>query len=169
MKAKYLPLILGLLFSIGCSKLPEGELWKKAETARENGNADSVIQVCQTLIKEYPDGKIAPAATYLIAEMYQNSKKDPRAAIQQYRFFVRKYPDLQQTPVAYFLIGFLENNELKELDSARAAYETFLAKFPKHELAESAKFELSTLGKTPEEIMKEKEAPPPAIARKARK
>ena len=150
----------------GCGKLPEAELWKRVESARANNNADSTIQVCQKIIAEYPQGTTAPAAMYMIGEMYQNGKRDYRAAIGQYRLFIKTYPDLKQTPVALFLIGFLYNNELKMADSAKAADENFIAKYPTHELKSSAEFEISSIGKNPDEIIKDD---PPAKKPAARK
>ncbi len=141
------------LLLIGCTKMTEDELWQKVEKSRASGNADSTIQVCQTILKEYPEGKNASAALYLIAETYQNGKQDYRAAVNYYSTFVKRYPDLNSTPVAMFIIAFIYNNNLQMFDSARIAYQDFIARFPNHELAASAKFEIDNLGKTPDEII----------------
>jgi TolA-binding protein len=142
-----------LLFLSGCAKLTEDQLWQKIEETQANGNYDSTIQVCQTLLKQYPEGKDASAALYKIGEIYQNGKHDYPAAVNYYHAFVNKYPDLNSTPVAMFVIGFIYNNNLQMIDSARATYQEFVARFPNHELAASAKFELDNLGKTPDEII----------------
>ncbi|HTR81822.1 MAG TPA: tetratricopeptide repeat protein [Bacteroidota bacterium] len=142
----------------GCARFTEDQLWSKIENARANGNPDSTIQVCQLLLKQYPEGKDAPAALYMIAETYQDGKHDYRNAVNYYHAFVTRYADLNSTPVAMFLIGFIYNNNLQMTDSARMAYEEFIAKFPNHELAASAKFEIDNLGKTPDEIMAIKKA-----------
>lgn len=141
------------LFLFGCSRMTEDELWQKAEQSRTGNNFDSTIQVCQTIVHEYPNGRKASAALYLLGETYQNGKHDYHAAINYYQAFVKKYPDLNSTPVAIFIIGFIYNNNLQMIDSARMAYQEFITKFPSHDLASSAKFELENLGKSPDEIV----------------
>jgi TolA-binding protein len=142
-----------ILFLIGCAKMTEDELWQKVEQSRASGNTDSTIQMCQAILKEYPEGKNASAALYMIAETYQNGKHDYHAAVNYYNAFVKQYPDLNSTPVAMFITAFIYNNNLQMYDSARIAYQSFIARFPNHELAASAKFEIDNLGKTPDEII----------------
>ena len=142
-----------MVFMVGCAKMSEEELWQKVEESRANNNFDSTIQVCQTILKDYPEGKKTPAATYLLGEVYQNGKHEYQTSVNYYRTFIRKYPDLNSTPLALFIVGFIYNNNLQMMDSARITYEEFLLKFPDHELATSAKFELANLGKSPDEII----------------
>ena len=142
-----------ILFLIGCAKMTEDELWQKIEQSRASGNLDSTIQMCQATIKDYPQGKNASAALYMIAETYQNGKHDYRSAVNYYSAFVKQYPDLNSTPVAMFITAFIYNNNLQMFDSARVAYQNFITRFPNHELAASAKFEIDNLGKTPDEII----------------
>ena len=137
----------------GCRKLTEDELWQKVELSRANTNFDSTIQVCQTILKQYPEGPRASAAMYMIAETYQNGKHDYHAAVDYYHAFATKYPDLNSTPVAMFVIGFIYNNNLQMYDSARVAYQAFITGFPTHELTTSAQFEVDNLGKTADEII----------------
>ncbi len=141
------------LFILSCGKLSEEELWKRVESAKKNNNVDSTIVMSQKIIQEYPKGKFAPASLFLLAETYYRVKKESRIGLNYYKLFVERYPDLQPTPVAQFLIGFIYNNDLRMIDSARFAYESFLTEYPDHQLAESARFELSMLGKPPEEIV----------------
>ena len=137
----------------GCSRLTEDQLWQKIEETRARGNFDSTIQVCKTLLKQYPDGKNAAASLYMLGDISQNGTHDYSAAVNYYHAFAVKYPDLETTPVAMFVTAFIYNNNLQMLDSARTAYQAFLAKYPNHELATSAKFELENLGKSPDEII----------------
>lgn len=150
----------------GCGKLPEAELWRRAEFAYANKNADSSIQVCQKIIEEYPQGEITPKAMFMIADANINIRHDFRAAIAQYYAFIRKYPDQKKTPVALFQIGYLYNNELRMFDSAKVAYQDFVAKYPTHELKSSADFELLTMGKNPEELIKDEPPVKKQVARK---
>jgi outer membrane protein assembly factor BamD (BamD/ComL family) len=141
------------LFLFGCSKMTEDELWQKVEQSRNGSNFDSTIQVCQMIVQEYPNGRKASAALYMLGETYKDGKHDYHTAINYYQVFVKKYPDLNSTPLAMFIIGYIYNNNLQMIDSARIAYQEFVTKFPNHELASSAKFELENLGKSPDEIM----------------
>jgi hypothetical protein len=52
--------------------------------------------------------------------------------------------------------GFIEANNLHQFDEATKTYRIFLEKYPDHELAESAKQELNTMGQAPDEILKQK-------------
>jgi outer membrane protein assembly factor BamD (BamD/ComL family) len=141
-----------ILFLASCSKMTEDELWKKAEQVRAGGNADSTILLCQTILNDYPQGKEAAHALYMLAEAY-NGKQEYHAAVNYYSAFAAKYPDSSATPVAMFLVGFIYDTNLQMLDSARTAYQNFLTRFPNHELAASAKSEIDNLGKTPDEII----------------
>jgi outer membrane protein assembly factor BamD (BamD/ComL family) len=149
-------ILIAALFA-GCAKESEQALWKKVEASDATKNSDSTIMVCQTLLKDYPTGKLAPGALYKIAETYYHGKHDPRTATGYYRMFIARYPDLEWTPVAMFLLGFIYNNDIGNVDSARLGYQEFLAKYPKHDLAQSAQFELANLGKSPDQILAEKE------------
>jgi len=159
--------IIAVLFA-GCAKMTEDELWQKAELAKAAHNADSAIVLCQTLLSNYPEGKNAPAALFLIAESY-NAKSDFHTAVNYYAAFAKKYPDLNATPLAMFFVGFIYNNNLQMPDSAKIAYQNFIAKFPTHDLAKSAQFELDNLGKTPDEIIgakKDVAAKPKKVSKK---
>ncbi len=153
MKTISIAVILITALFAGCGKESEQSLWNKVEASRATNNADSTIMVCQTLLKEYPAGTLAPGALYMIAETYYRGKHDPRTATGYYRLFIEKHPDLAQTPVAMFLLGFIYNNDIRNMDSARVGYQQFLAKYPTHDLAASAKFELDNLGKSADDIL----------------
>ena len=138
---------------VGCSRPTEDALWEQVRQTRARGSFDSTIQAAQNLIREYPDGKKASAALFLLGDLHQNLKHDFPAAIAYYRSFAQKYPADSSAPVAMFIVGFIYNNNLQMYDSAKGAYESFMAKYPDHPLVASAKFELENLGKTPEEII----------------
>ncbi len=152
MKLTVRAIACGVLFLIGCAKMTEDEMWQRVEQLQASANTDSTIQMCQAILTEYPEGKNAPAALFMLGQAY-NGKHDYHAAVNYYSAFVKKYPDLKSTPLAMFFVGFIYNNNLQMFDSARVAYQNFIAKFPDHSLAASAKFELDNLGKTPDEII----------------
>ncbi len=135
-----------------CARVSEDDLWKKAEQVRSAGNADSAILLCQKMLSDYPQGKEAANALFMLAEAY-NGKQDFHAAVNSYAAYAVKYPDSSSAPLAMFLVGFIYDGNLQMYDSARAAYQNFLSKYPNHELAASARSEIDNMGKTPDEII----------------
>ena len=156
MKSLMLAVSAAALLVVGCARPTEEALWQQVQQTKAHGNYDSTVLSAQHLLKEYPDGKNAPAALFLLGDLNQNLIHNYPAAINYYRAFAEKYPADSSAPIAMFVVGFIYNNNLQMYDSARAAYEAFMAKFPNHALVASARFELENLGKTPEEIISSK-------------
>jgi TolA-binding protein len=159
MKSVGIGMVVVVFFIAGCAKLSENDLWTKVEQTRADGNYDSTIQVCKQILKDYPDGQKTSSAIYSLAETYQDRLQDFRTAVSYYSLFAQKFPNDTLAPAAMFLVGFLYNNDLQMYDSARDAYQQFLDKFPNNELASSARFELTNLGKSPEELLPPETAP----------
>ncbi len=155
MKNVFLFLIMVILVS-GCSKPNAEDIFNKGVDAQKAEQYDSAIEAYKELIKLYPDSARTPEAYYAIASILQNHKGQYAEAIQTYRQIVEKYPNNATAPSASFLIGFIYNNNLKKIDSARFAYEDFIKKYPNDQLVASAQFELANLGKSPDQILKEK-------------
>lgn len=159
MKSIAQTLIAVLLFTSGCSKPSEEDLWNKGVDAQKEDNVRDALDAYQQLVKDYPNGTRVAEALYAIGTVYQNDKRDTtkrrfELAIDAYKRIVNEYPDHATASSACFLIGFLYNNELRNVDSSRAAYLKFLEKYPGSPMVESAKFELANLGKEPSEILK---------------
>lgn len=148
----YALLSLGLLFS-SCSRETEEALLSKGTEAINAGDYEKAVEALEELLDEYPEGQRRPEALYALGGLYQREKGDIARALDCFRTIALQYPDHEKAPNSLFLMGFLYNNELHQLDSARAAYEEFLKRYPENEMAASAQFELSTLGKTPDEII----------------
>jgi TolA-binding protein len=172
---KVLPaiLIFLLLLLTGCSKPTEEELWNKGVDAQKSDNFDKALSSYQLLMKEYPKSEKVPEALYAIASIYQNNKQDStkhhfQKAIEAYQRLVNEYPHHATASSASFLIGFIYNNELKNTDSAKAAYEFYISRYPTSPMIESARFELSNLGREPADILKSA-LPPPGKEVTARK
>lgn len=134
-----------------------------AQQALVNKKVGEAVKSYNELITEYPESKLAPEAMVKLANLYQNMMVDSVTHVESYRKaesifknLFEKYPDSKQAPTALFMAGFIEANNLHQFDKATHTYRVFLEKYPDHELAESAKQELSTMGKAPEEILKEK-------------
>lgn len=164
---RFLFLIFAAL-TAGCSKPGAEEYFARAQHQAEAAatmadslrSPDAIREAFQTaiglyesLIREYPQHPLAEAALFEIANINNSNLHMPREAIEGYTLYCREYPAGKRTALAMFLIGYLYNNELHNTDSAEAAYGRFLEKYPDSEMATSARFELSTLGKSPEEAL----------------
>jgi len=167
----------------GCGKPSAGEYFARAQQ-----DAQSAASVADTLrspealqsafrpaldgfgsvIREYPRDPLAEAALFEIANIRNSNLHMPREAIDGYALYCRQYPSGQKAALAMFLIGYLYNNELHNTDSAAAAYRRFLEKFPDSDMATSARFELNTLGKSPEEALPLPKEEPPGRRKKQR-
>ena len=137
----------------GCSKPSATAMFQKGTNLQSSDQYDNAIEQFKELVKTYPDSAVTPEAMYALGTLYHDRKNDPRQAIDQYQALVAKYPNHATASNAAFMIGFIYNNDLKKIDSAKIAYTSFIQKYPNSPLVESAQFELSTMGKTPEEIL----------------
>jgi TolA-binding protein len=152
---RFIIFTLSLMFFLaGCSKPSAEEMFNKGVDAQKAEQYDAAIESYQELITLYPDSARTPEALYAIGTIYQNHKQSYHQAIHIYRHLADKYPNHATSPSALFLIGFIYNNDLKKIDSARIAYEDFIRRYPTNQLVESARFELTNLGKDPDDILK---------------
>jgi outer membrane protein assembly factor BamD (BamD/ComL family) len=116
----------------------------------------AAVKSYQEILASHPADSLAEAALFRVAYIRSNYTHEIVDAISAYKEYARLYPNGRHTEVAMFVVGFLYNNSLQQYDSAAVAYKSFLARFPQSEYAASAEHELSTLGKSPEELL-----PPP--------
>jgi TolA-binding protein len=161
---KYLALVLFTILVIACSKTSDQDYFNQAQTLLKEKKTAEAIKAIETLIKEYPESKIAPKALVQLAGIYQNQmveKLKPAESFNQaQKYFYQvyeKYPDSEEAPQSLFLSGFILANDLKDFDKATSHYNLFLSKYPSHSLAVSAKEELDNMGLSPEEILKRTE------------
>jgi TolA-binding protein len=144
--------VMAALTFIGCSKPSAEEMFNKGVDSQRAEQYDAAIGLYQELISTYPDSARTPEAYYALGAIYQNQKRSYHLAIDFYKQLVLKFPRHATSSNAAFIIGFIYNNELKQYDSARIAYEYFIKNYPDDHLVNDAKFELSNVGKTAEEI-----------------
>jgi tetratricopeptide (TPR) repeat protein len=168
-----------VLLWAGCSRLPAGDVLRKAQDDEELARKmldtmrvkpdgkkyfQNVVSEYSTLVDHYEESPEAAVALFRRAAIRNNDTKEHELAIEDYKLYARRYPTDEKTPVAMFLVGYIYNNELHNLDSAAAAYRRFLAAFPQNEMASSAQFELDNLGKSPDELVPpepQRQKPPP--------
>jgi len=84
----------------------------------------------------------------------ENSKGNNEKAIKLYEKLIRIHPDSEYSPMALFMIGYINANEIKDYERAKKVYAEFLEKYPTSELANSVKFELENMGKSPDELIR---------------
>jgi TolA-binding protein len=164
MRSIFILFVSSLLF-ISCSKPTDQDYMKKASESIKENKVSDAVQDYQSLLKEYPNSKLAPQALRELAMLYQNKMvKDVSEtesltkAAELYKSVFDKYPDSDIAPPSLFMSGFIEANDLRHYDKATAIYKTFLEKYPKHQLAASATEELKYMGLTPEQILQKKKS-----------
>lgn len=150
LKKLFIPLVL--MFLSSCSDFSDEELWIKIEQAKANENWDSTLQVSQRIIREFPQSRYGGWARFALAESYR-FKNQPRGALDNYKLFYEHYSEMQPAALSLFLTGYIYNNNLQMSDSAKHFYEKFLQQYPNHDLAPTVKYELQSLGKSPQETL----------------
>jgi len=143
-----------MVMLVGCSKPGATEMFRKGTELQSAEQYDGALEQFQEIVKTYPDSAQTPEALYALGTIYHDHKNDSYKALENYRTLVTKFPDHATASNAAFLIGFIYNNDLKKFDSAKIAYTAFIQKYPNSTLVESAQLELSTMGKSAEEILK---------------
>ena len=83
-------------------------------------------------------------------EKYNNEEYDE--ALTNFKNILKNYPESELASKATFMVGFINANHLNNLEEAKKYYEMFIKKYPNHELVDSAKYELETLGKNIEDL-----------------
>lgn len=161
----------------GCGKPSAQEYLDRGQQAEKNAKAAAdtlldrsaiaaayapVLENYRQLVEAYPHDPLAADAMFLIATIEQNNLRNPDAAVESYKRFTGTYPDAPKAPLAMFLVAYVYNNEIGNIDSARVWYTRFLERYPSHEMAQSAQFELTNLGRTPDELLSTKVAAAPA-------
>ncbi len=153
----------GVLFFNGCSSKSADDYMKTAKENVKQKNISEAINNYESVIQEFPESPQAPDALFQVATLYQNKMVKNISDIESYkkaeeifRKVYNKYPDDKKAPMALFLSGFILANDLRNFQSATNTYNLFLEKYPKHELASSAKEELSNMGLSPDQILQKK-------------
>ncbi len=136
-----------------CSGRNARDLYAEARAAEDSGKFALALEKYEKVVRDFPTEAVAETAMYKLVMIRSNSPGDKGLAVESQRRFLDLFPQSPQVPKVMFMLAFLYNNETKQIDSAKKYYELFLASYPDHELAPSAKFELETLGKGPEELL----------------
>jgi outer membrane protein assembly factor BamD (BamD/ComL family) len=152
MKSILVSLVAAALLA-SCSGRNARDLFAEARSAEDSGKFTLALEKYEEVVRDYPAEAVAETAMYRLVVIRSNSTGDKGLAVESQRRFLELFPKSLDVPKVMFMLAFNYNNEMHQLDSARKYYELFLASYPGHELAPSAKFELETLGKGPEELL----------------
>ncbi len=158
-------LLLPALFIIGCASDSAEKYKAAAEESLVKNDIPQAVKVYENLINEFPDHEYTREALYKVAELYQNKLVpgvDPMQSFEKasdyFKLVEERFPSSEKAPVALFMAAYIKANELKNYRQATELYNLFLKKYPKHELAPSASQELEIMGRSPDEVLKEKTA-----------
>lgn len=152
-------LFFTLFLLIGCGK-SDKELMDEGKANVEQGNIPEAVISFEEIVNEKPNSELAPEAISQLATIYQNKlvkniseQESLEKAAGLYKKIFDNYPESSLAPMGLFMTGFIQANELMNYDRATETYKLFIEKYPDHELAGSAREELTNMGLTPEEIL----------------
>lgn len=80
---------------------------------------------------------------------------DPGRTIWLLDRLITRYPEHEKAAMSLFLKAFTYDTRLYDTTSARHYYELFIQKYPEHEFAPEAQAAIQTLGKSPEDLIRE--------------
>ncbi|MBL4754377.1 MAG: tetratricopeptide repeat protein [Flavobacteriales bacterium] len=135
----------------------EIELYSNSKTMFNPQTAENLVSEYEAFITAHPKDSLAAPYLFKGAEVSMGMGSSYKA-IELYKRVYTEYPDYVKAPTSLFLIGFVNETQLKNLSEAQKYYRKFIAEFPAHTLIKDAKFSLSHLGKSDEDIIKEFEA-----------
>ena len=149
------------LFACGEKKWTEKDCLKaeKALFAEEtNPNMDVLTHAVDVYCQFVEENPEAPTAAEWLFKALQISAKNLPAekSIEIGNKLMADYPDFEQTPVAMFLMGSMVYEEkLGNYGKALEMYETLLERYPDSDFAESARYSIRNIGKSPEDLVRE--------------
>ncbi len=156
-------IIATLVLLIGCSGQDASDLMNQASDLQQDGKTAEALALYEQVAKDFADAPEAPQAMFRCALIYVNEQKDPVKAATTYELIAEKYPQSEWGHKGLFAAAYTYANEISNLDRAREAYQKYLKQYPDSSMAETARFELDNLGKSPEELLQSlQESQPPA-------
>jgi len=158
----FLLFIMVIIFAF-CSGQSDKKLFDEAANLVNEKKYDEAVVIFNQLVEENTESELAPKALFESAKIYQgkviknlNSHESLQKSVEVYKKIYNNYPTTAEAENALFMAGFILANDLNDLPGAKEKYELYLEKYPNGQLADDAKIELQNLGKSPEEILKNK-------------
>ncbi len=162
-KFKILSFFMFALLFTYCGSKTDKELFKEGVQLAADKKYDEAVVLFDQLVNDFKESDLASKALFESAKIYQgqvikklNSKESLLKSIEVYKKIYEEYPKADEAENSLFMTAFIYANDLNDLENAKAAYQLYLERFPNGKLSEDAKIELKNLGKTPEQILKEK-------------
>lgn len=123
----------------------------------QRAKVDELIKEYVAYSEKYPEDSLG--AAYLFESGRLNARKpDFQAAIEMFRRVVDKYPNDDLAPKSLLSIGGIYDVTLQDYAKAEIAYKELLEKYPLQAQAYGIDIVLKTLGKSPDEILRELQA-----------
>ncbi|MDT8323487.1 MAG: tetratricopeptide repeat protein [Bacteroidota bacterium] len=156
--------ITAVLFAACSSGSDSGELMSKARGLEEDEQPADALLLYEQIGRDYPDAPEVPEALFRSAALYYNHEKDILKAATTYELVCDRFPQSEYGHRGLFFAAFTYANELGNLERARVAYTKYLEEYPDSSMAETARFELENLGKSPEELLQSLQESTPPLA-----
>ncbi|MEE9429458.1 MAG: tetratricopeptide repeat protein [Melioribacteraceae bacterium] len=160
---KIVLLIILSIFLSFCGGKSETDLFDEATKQLVGQDYSKAVMLFEQLVEEFPKGEKASHSLFELAKLYQGQvvkNLDPteslKKSVKLYKKIYTEYPKSTKAENAMFMASFILANDIRDYDDAKISYELYLEKYPNGLLAKDAKIELQNLGKTPEEVLKEK-------------
>ena len=113
---------------------------------------EELVGLYEKYVKHYPTDSLCPEYLFKEANLYRVMKQaDP--AMNALVAVVDRYPGSVRVPECYFMRALIYEEVVYDPVMAKQAYLTFLERYPDHPLAETARYSIQYLGKSPEEIV----------------
>ncbi len=132
----------------------EKVLFKDKDVKMNTKTAREVISQYRYYAEKFPDDSMSAEYLFKAGDVSSGINAYTNA-LEFFGTVTQKYPQSTKAAYSLFLQGYINENNMHDTAKAKQFYNEFISKYPAHEMAESAKFSLLNLGKTPEQIIAE--------------
>jgi len=164
MKSWIALVLFGLIF-VACSpsrqkrqeeiKSIETRLFGESSLGFNKASADTLINLYTNFAEKYPEDSLTPGYLFKAANLAMTMQDGPQA-LTLFNRILTKYPDDPKSSMSLFFVAFVQENLMQNLDKAKETYLLFLEKYPESDFADDAQMSLENLGKSLEQILKER-------------
>ncbi|MCX6180459.1 MAG: tetratricopeptide repeat protein [Bacteroidetes bacterium] len=152
MKHLFSLFVIVLLAACGGSKKSEADLvsdfnsrleefdrdWNSGKLESLKGQSDTLLQLAEEVMKEYPQSKDLPLILFKSGETASKMKEGEKA-IEYFAKLVELFPTNEDAAYAMYLIGLQYENVLGNADKAVEAYRKVRKNYPQSVWASNAK------------------------------
>jgi tetratricopeptide (TPR) repeat protein len=131
-------------------------LAQSEEVLLDDRKPREVLDLYKKFVIKYPEDSLCITYYFKMAEVELALGKS-FDAISSLDSLMMKFPNADIIPNVLQFKAFIQDDRLHQFDDARATLELLIEKYPDNELVENAKAYILTLGKSPEEVIREME------------